>query len=139
NRQCPIDRGEGALKVARGFAHRRKLVPQGEARPTVLHRLLEQRFGHAVLAASGRPIGLIFESLSLRHCCHHYERRPKCKGFRTACAPHDAGNLSLIHCEKTHFSPDVGGSPACNVWRSGFPSRLTLAKNKPSPVFGRYL
>jgi hypothetical protein len=30
----------------------------------------------------------------------------------TATVRQALGNCPLIHCESTHFSPDVGGSPA---------------------------
>src|SRR5207253_6963452 len=68
---------------------------------------------------------------------HHGGEHRKSNAAAVPALVHTLGNWSLIHCENTHFSPEVGGRPAWRVSRSGVPSRRTLAKKKASPTFAR--
>ena len=45
--------------------------------------------------------------------------------------------LLRIHCDSSHFSPRVGGSPVCTVFMSPMPFAPTLSKISASPCAPR--
>src|SRR5205807_269999 len=45
--------------------------------------------------------------------------------------------FARIHCENSHFSPELGGRPACSVRRSGEKSGNIFQKNSASPLWPR--
>ena len=89
--------------------------------PNILYKLNALRDGQLEVFCSGGGSG------------HGHSINQGKRNYTTGC------DLSRIHCDSSHFSPVIGGRPACSVFGSPAPSASTFSKINASPGWPRNL